>query len=392
MKKFLSLILAIILILSLCACGKETAESTDEGTTANTESSTTNTDGTTESNKQPDETTFATNGTEENTSATAGTQAPTEDTKPTEKPTEQTEPTKPTEPSHKHSYDGNVTENATCTEKGTKTFTCSCGSYYTESISATGHSWGEWKTTKEPTSTTEGNSQRKCNKCGVTENKSIPKVNIPSTMELKKVGNLQYYLYTPSNPTSNMPLIIYLHGGTNKKADVTALLTTEGFPKYLYDGYYGNLRAYVAIPKLDNSYKGWVNVSSQIRDLIKTLNTNYAIDMGKIALTGHSMGGTGTYQLQTKLSNTFACIAPMSGSIQNTQENLTALSKTKIWAFIGTEDTIVSPDSSREIIKALKEKGANAKITELNGATHFDVPSLAYKNPDLIQWLVDCGK
>lgn len=367
------------MILSLCACGKETAESTDEGTTANTESSTTNTDGTTESNKQPDETTFATDGTEESPSATEGTQAPTEDTKPTE-------------PSHKHSYDGKVTENATCTEKGTKTFTCSCGSYYTESISATGHSWSEWKTTKEPTSTTEGNSQRKCNKCGATENKSIPKENIPSTMELKKVGNLQYYLYTPSNPTSNMPLIIYLHGGTNKKADVTALLTTEGFPKYLYDGYYVNLRAYVAIPKLDNSYKGWVDVSSLIRDLIKTLNTNYAIDMGKIALTGHSMGGTGTYQLQTKLSNTFACIAPMSGSIQNTQENLTALSKTKIWAFIGTEDTIVSPDSSREIIKALKEKGANAIITELNGATHFDVPSLAYKNPDLIQWLVDCGK
>ena len=31
--------------------------------------------------------------------------------------------------------------------------------------------------------------------------------------------------------------------------------------------------------------------------------------MDKIALTGHSMGGTGTYQLQVKLPNTFACIA-----------------------------------------------------------------------------------
>ncbi len=371
MKKILALLLASIMFFTLAACGNNTTDNIDEGTTANTESSTT--------------------GTEESTSATEGTQAPTEDTKPTEQ-TKPTEPTKPTDPSHKHSYDGKVTTLATCTEKGTKTFTCSCGSYYTEIISATGHTWGEWKTTKEPTTTAEGNSQRKCDSCGATENKSIPKENTPSTMELKKVGSLQYYLYTPSNPTSNMPLIVYLHGGTNKKADVTALLTTEGFPKYLYDGYYGNLRAYVAIPKLDNSYKGWADISGQIRDLIKSLNTNYAIDMNKIALTGHSMGGTGTYQLQTKLSNTFACIAPMSGSIQNTQENLTALSKTKIWAFVGTEDTIVSPDSSREIIKALNEKGANAKITELNGATHFDVPSLAYKTPDLIQWLVNCGK
>ena len=72
-----------------------------------------------------------------------------------------------------------MTKNATCTENGTKTFTCSCGSYYTESISATGHSFGEWKTTKEPTTTAEGNSQRKCSSCGATENKSIAK--LPST-------------------------------------------------------------------------------------------------------------------------------------------------------------------------------------------------------------------
>ena len=31
--------------------------------------------------------------------------------------------------------------------------------------------------------------------------------------------------------------------------------------------------------------------------------------MDKIALTGHSMGGIGTYQLQVKLPNTFDCIA-----------------------------------------------------------------------------------
>lgn len=214
----------------------------------------------------------------------------------------------------------------------------------------------------------------------------------PSAMELKKVGSLQYYLYTPSNPTGNMPLIVYLHGGTNKKADIAALLTTDGFPKYLHDGYYGNLRAYVAIPKLDNNFKGWIDISDQIRDLIKTIHTNCSIDMNKISLTGHSMGGTGTYQLQVKLSDTFACIAPMSGSIQNNESNINALSKTKIWAFVGTDDTIVSPDSSRTIIRALNEKGVMAKITEFDGATHFDVPSLAYKNDDLIQWLVNGGE
>lgn len=114
--------------------------------------------------------------------------------------------------------------------------------------------------------------------------------------------------------------------------------------------------------------------------------------MDKIALTGHSTGGTGTYQLQVKLPNTFACIAPMSGSIQNTGNNVSALSKTEIWEFVGTNDTIVKSESTQAIIDALKEQGANAEITELDGATHFDVPSLAYKKDDLIKWLVNCGK
>lgn len=216
--------------------------------------------------------------------------------------------------------------------------------------------------------------------------------DIPSKYELKSIGNLQYYLYTPSNPTNGMPLIMYLHGGTNKKSNVESLLTTDGFPKYLYDGYYSDLRAYVVIPKLTNSYTGWVDISDNLRDLIKSISTNYEIDTNKVSLTGHSMGGTGTYQLQVKLSNTFDCIAPMSGSIRNTEENLNALGKTNIWAFVGTNDTIVDPVSTKTIIDSLKNKGANVRITEFDGIDHFGVPSLGYKNSDFINWLVNCSK
>ena len=214
-------------------------------------------------------------------------------------------------------------------------------------------------------------------------------VDIPSSIELYKIGGMDYYLYTPSNPVANMPLVIYLHGGTNKRGSTAELLTTEGFPKYLYDGYYGNLRAYVAIPKLDDSYKGWADVYVLIRNLVKSLCDNYQIDKSNIALTGHSMGGTGTYLLQLMLSNTFARIAPMSGSVQSNASNLEALRKTQVWAFIGSEDTIVDPQSSRDIIAALQRVGASARISEFDGATHFDVPSIAYKDPELIRWLIE---
>lgn len=44
-------------------------------------------------------------------------------------------------PGHTHSYTSKVTKEPTCTATGTRTYTCSCGDKYTESIPAKGHNW-----------------------------------------------------------------------------------------------------------------------------------------------------------------------------------------------------------------------------------------------------------
>lgn len=46
-----------------------------------------------------------------------------------------------TTPAHTHSYSGVVTQKATCTKAGTKTYTCSCGDSYTEEIPVGDHAW-----------------------------------------------------------------------------------------------------------------------------------------------------------------------------------------------------------------------------------------------------------
>jgi len=78
---------------------------------------------------------------------------------------------------HTHSYTEKITKNPTCTESGTKTFTCSCGTSYTETVSATGHSYGAWTVTKNATVSEEGTETRTCLKCLHKETRSIPKRN-----------------------------------------------------------------------------------------------------------------------------------------------------------------------------------------------------------------------
>ncbi len=70
------------------------------------------------------------------------------------------------------------------------------------------------------------------------------------------------------------------------------------------------------------------------------------IDRSRICLTGHSMGGTGTWDLALAYPDVFSRIAPMSGSVDTTPETLALLKNTPVWAFVGENDVVVKPDSS----------------------------------------------
>ena len=86
--------------------------------------------------------------------------------------------------SHIHKYSEELTKEATCTEKGIKTFTCRCGDSYTEEIPAKGRH------------TTE---QGKCEECGQTINEHIDTVK---AIELsinninQHVANIRLKYYT----------------------------------------------------------------------------------------------------------------------------------------------------------------------------------------------------
>ena len=106
----------------------------------------------------------------------SGNSATTQATSPPETDPPETEPPE-TEPPHVHSYSATTTVAPGCECDGYTVYECSCGSSYTDDyVSAFGHSWGEWATTREPTSSAEGEKARTCSGCGATETASIEKL------------------------------------------------------------------------------------------------------------------------------------------------------------------------------------------------------------------------
>lgn len=107
---------------------------------------------------------------------------------------------------HVHSYTESVTTMPACTTDGVKTFSCSCGSSYTEAIPATGHQFGDYTYNNDATTSADGTKTRYCLVCGETETvtaegtkKSLPSwydehwQQLNTTMGGQRDGSLEAY-------------------------------------------------------------------------------------------------------------------------------------------------------------------------------------------------------
>ena len=218
----------------------------------------------------------------------------------------------------------------------------------------------------------------------------FPSEASPSALTENSFDSMGYLLYTPASTRPDMPLIVYLHGGHGKGDDLSVLINTDGFPQYLADGLLGEIPAYVLIPQLPADQRGWKPAAETLIQLIEQVCEKNSIDRSRISLTGHSMGGTGTWDLALMYPDIFSRIAPMSGSVDTTPETLAVLANTPVWAFVGEDDVVVKPESSEQFVAALERQNEDAQITIFPDTDHVGVPQKAWleHGGELLNWLL----
>ncbi len=203
--------------------------------------------------------------------------------------------------------------------------------------------------------------------------------------------SLNYWLYTPDGASANMPLIVYLHDESCKGSDLNLILK-DGFPKMLKNGEIGNMAAYAIIPQLPSNIADWKAAQNAVQELINKVSSNHGINKRKISLTGFSMGGTGCIELAAANPALYSCIAPVSAKIQADSKTSKALAPVGVWAIAGSKDNVVDPKLSSIFIETFSIFNSNAKITILDGADHNTVLSRAYKETQVINFLLSQSK
>ena len=197
----------------------------------------------------------------------------------------------------------------------------------------------------------------------------------------------QYLLFLPRDygrTQKRYPLIMYLHGCSLRGDDVEKVRTL-GLPQIIE---HDKTFPFIVVSPLCPAGEIWTDTEMLVGILDEVI-AKYAVDRKRVYLTGHSMGGRGTWYLAYKHPEKFAAIAPMSGG-----PNITAwanrLKHIPIWAFHGAKDELVPLSQSEELVKAIKAAGGNAKFTVLPDRDHFILDM--YENKQLYDWFLQHSK
>lgn len=186
------------------------------------------------------------------------------------------------------------------------------------------------------------------------------------------------------------PLIVFLHGA-GERGDDPELLTRHGIPRMLREG--PPLRPFPFItvsPHCPEDTYWWDEIDA-LRALLETVCSHYPVDLGRLYLTGISMGGYGTWDWAAFEPQLFAAIAPICGGgdpMHGFPNRACTLINVPVWVFHGALDLNVPISESASMVKVLRECGGDVRFTVYPYAEH-DSWTETYQTAHLYTWFLE---
>jgi predicted esterase len=193
-----------------------------------------------------------------------------------------------------------------------------------------------------------------------------------------------YWLYLPEGygqKDRKWPLILVLHGSFQQGRDLSRIGTpippnVEEIRK--------DFPFVVVTPQCPDEYDAWP--SELLVDLIDEMVLKYHVDARRVAVTGVSLGGRGSWSVAVDYPERFAAVVPVCGTYDH-PERIGRLKNTPVWAFHGDQDTTVAFGPVKKMVESLQAQGGNVKFTIYPGAGH-GISGMAYRTKELYDWLL----
>jgi predicted esterase/ribosome maturation factor RimP len=189
-----------------------------------------------------------------------------------------------------------------------------------------------------------------------------------------------YRIFVPSNYDGSkpFPLIVALHGMGGDENSYFDLYANGAFKVE------AERRGYIVVcPKGRHPASMYLGAAEQdVMDVIAEVRRAYRIDPDRIYMTGHSMGGFGTWSIAINHPDLFAAIAPVAGG--GDAASVAKIAHIPQLVIHGDDDKTVSVERSRQMVEAAKKAGAEVKYIEIPKGDHITVAARTFK--DVFDW------
>jgi predicted peptidase len=222
---------------------------------------------------------------------------------------------------------------------------------------------------------------------------------------------MPYRLYTPERlaPGRLYPLVVFLHGAGGSGTDNRKQLERAnvfGALSWTLPENQARHPTFVLAPQSDVNWAcvvvekgkpalrpsdlewcptGVLGAGARLAfEIVDALASKLPIDKDRVYLTGHSMGGAGTWHMIAHRPAFFAAAVPVCGHPDPATAGTVV--SVPVWSFHGETDDVEPVEMSRRMIDALRRAGGHPRHTEYPGVGH-DVFLWAYTEPALVEWL-----
>jgi predicted peptidase len=198
---------------------------------------------------------------------------------------------------------------------------------------------------------------------------------------------ISYAISIPGNYSSStpVPLILALHFGVRggdaagAGGDVVQILIGPALVE---------LGAIIVAP--DSVQGNWSSPENEkaVNALLDMALTHYSIDKTKVAVTGFSMGGAGSWHFAEKFPERFSAAIPVAGRPPASASGW----RLPVLAIHSRDDQVAPFDPTEARIAELQKAGVNAKLIALTGITHYETSRFRDALRRAVPWLREIWK
>jgi dienelactone hydrolase len=198
-------------------------------------------------------------------------------------------------------------------------------------------------------------------------------------------GPRKYTVFVPEgyDGSKPVPAVLFLHGAGERGDDGVRPAQVGLGPAIARDP-----SAFPAIAVFPQARRTWAATSDDAAGALAALEDvarTFRVDKDRIALTGLSMGGFGSWEMAALQPDRFSAVLAVCGP---NQPDLAAKVKgLPIWTVTGDADSPRIVQGLRQMVAALREAGGSPRMTEYRGVGHNSWDR-AYNDGEIRQWLL----